>query len=446
MLITSLILALIAIFVVRGLYTLFNTKGTGNIPMFKSLTRVGPLLLFKNPLEFAKQGRKLHGDVFQCWLMGKKWTFVFGQENVKSIVSAENHVANFESAYQTFLTMAFGRGILTKKTAPKQLPVLQKYLRTKYVQSYIQPTSELIGKMIDERLGQSGEVNLQRLLLDLSFTAGTRNFLGDKFLETLKDYDYETIFGGFEMGGNFVIQYLPFLKGIIEKLQKPSTFDKAVIAMVENTKVDEDGNMFELVVQDRNNTDGPTDADDRILINMMKIIVFGSGFNGYNMLSYFFRATLGDDELYRELRDEQVALSEKYPEASYQKLNEMNKLYKALMTQMYQNTFPFLLRCAEEDIPLENGSVVSKGSFVAYSPQIEHEGTSFDDDAQFNLIFGRGTHACPARQYALNTMLVIGGTLIQRYKLTPISAKPMVNNRLITFSPQTEIRVKYERY
>ena len=77
--------------------------------------------------------------------------------------------------------MAFGNGILNKRTAPEQITVLKKYLADEYVDSYLTPSYELANNIIQQRLGNTGEVDLQDVLLKTSFSIGARNFLGNDF-------------------------------------------------------------------------------------------------------------------------------------------------------------------------------------------------------------------------------------------------------------------------
>ncbi|SNW63015.1 Cytochrome P450-like protein [Orpheovirus IHUMI-LCC2] len=449
----------LAIFLLIGI-KLFNINSGKRItdpPIYPSLTILGPMELFKNPLDFARKARSSLGvDVFTVWMLGKKLTFVFGKENVLKLTDAENTELNFEDAYQTFLKMAFGNGILNKKTAPEQVALLKKYLADDYVEGYLEPSYNLAKKIIGERLGDGGEVDIQEVVLKTSFTIGARNFLGTDFLQTLKDYDYKSIFSGFEMGMQFATEYIPLvgrLKNIYDKYRTPTPFAKAVMQLAKEKEMakqegllTEDHNMFENAVLRRHDQNGPSKGDDDILINLMKIIVFGSGFNGYNMMSYFLRANVGNEELWNKLREEQRMLDEKYGEETInsKKISEMRLLYESLMKEMFKNTFPFLLRSTEHDYQIGD-YIVPKGHSVAYSPQIEHDGKEYINDQHFNLIFGKGTHACPARKYAKNSMMIILSLLIKNYNFGLLKSEPMVNTRLITFPTQPSIQVKYEK-
>lgn len=424
-------------------------------PCYNSYTKLGPFEFFRNPLEFARKARaELNSDVFSCWMLGKKMVFVCSKDNTIKLTEAEDNIMNFSRAYSTFIGMAFGDGVLTPTVAGDQLNILKTYLTDTYVESYIQPSYELARKLINKRMGSSGTIDLSKLLLEVSFTVGTRNFLGELGVEALKDYEYDSIFNGFEMGMQFVTEFIPFsshLKGICDKVKPKSKFSSAIQRLVDNPLAYEQNNMLAGVLLAYHDKANAVPTFDK-LVNLCKIICFGSGFNGYNMMSYFFRNTLpqqGDKDkkqLYEELRAEQEDIfcreGEKY---SSPRLSKYTQLYYNLMRVMYANTFPFLLRYSQK--PYQIGKhIVPENSLVAYSPQLEHDESSYIDDSKFNLIFGKGTHACPAKKYAKNTMMMITGYLIHNYDMTLLSAAPMVNNRLVTFPAQPSIWISYKTH
>lgn len=423
-------------------------------PCYNSYTRLGPLEFFRNPLEFARKARKeLNSDVFSCWMLGKKMVFVCSKDNAIKLTEADDNIMNFSRAYSTFIGMAFGDGVLTPTVAGGQLNILKTYLTDTYVESYIQPSYELARKLINERMVTSGTIDLSKLLLEVSFTVGTRNFLGKPGLEALKDYEYDSIFNGFEMGMQFVTEFIPFsskLKGVYDKVKPPSKFYSAIHKLSTDPSVHTEDNMLVGVLTEYLNKSHVVPTFDK-LVNLCKIICFGSGFNGYNMLSYFFRHTLpkeGEKEkrqVYEQLRQEQENIySKEGDKYSSPRLAQYTQLYYHLMKVMYANTFPFLLRYSQK--PYQIGEhIVPENSLVAYSPQLEHDGSSYIDDSRFNLIFGKGTHACPAKKYAKNTMMMVAGYLISNYDMTLLSAAPMVNNRLVTFPTQPSIWVNYKR-
>ncbi len=429
-------------------------------PLYQSWTTIGPFELIKNPLEFVRKARdQLKTPIFSSWILGQKIVFVTGKENVLKVTDAKKEILDFGSAYRNFLQMAFGKGILTEHTLDPQVKILVSYLGDSYLNAYLEPTAILARKIIFETLGEKGKTDITQLLLKTSFNVGTRNFLGDDFLEALKVYDYESIFGGFEMGLQFLTEYVPLagvLKSYLDNFNVftiRSTFAKVALKLAaqKGGKTNRE-NMFEEIVYQKHELDGPVEGDEAVMINLLKIFVFGSAFNGYNMMTYFIKSCLVATKpvksiavaTWQELREEQEKIEEEFgPLMTNGKRAAMEKLYHALMSEMFRNTFPFLLRKTKVDFEV-GPYVVPKGQFVAYSPQLEHSG-EYIDDQHFNLIFGKGTHLCPAKKYAINSMMIILSILIRNYDLELVEAEPMVNTRLVTFPKQPSIIVKYRR-
>lgn len=446
LLLLSVILALI--------WLVYKPNNKNEPPCYSSYTRLGPLEFFRNPLDFARKARKqLNSDVFSCWMLGKKMVFVCSKSHVMELTEANDNIMNFSRAYSTFIGMAFGDGVLTPISAGPQLQILKTYLTDTYVDSYVQQSYELARRLIFERMPDSGTIDLSKLLLDVSFNVGTNNFLGKLGLEALKDYEYNSIFNGFEMGMQFVTEFIPFssrIKAVYDKFKPMSKFSSAILKLASNSQAYEQDNMLTAVLAAYHDKHEAAPTFDK-LVNLCKIICFGSGFNGYNMLSYFFRHTLPGNndkdkrELYSQLRIEQDNIysrdGDKY---SSPRLAQYSQLYSQLMSVMYDHTFPFLLRYSQKSYQIGN-CVVPESSLIAYSPQLEHEGSKYVDDSKFNLIFGKGVHACPAKKYAKNTMMIIAGLLIRNYDMTLLSAAPLINNRLVTFPAQPSIWVHYKR-
>ncbi len=66
-------------------------------------------------------------------------------------------------------------------------------------------------------------------------------------------------------------------------------------------------------------------------------------------MSYTLRSVLKDSKLWEELKKEQNALDVEFGvDPSNEKRSSMKLLYKTLMSEMFVNTFPFLLRYTDE--------------------------------------------------------------------------------------------------
>lgn len=453
------------LFLIHKIFNVNVGRTEKSPPCYPSRTTFGSSEFFVNPLDFVRQAQhKLGSPIFSTWMAGMQLTFVRGEKNVAALTTCKNDVASFPLGYRYFLLPTFGNHILTERTAGSQIELLNRYLVKTYLDSYILPTQKLVQSLMSKHLsgdshrqpGPKGVIDLRALLMEISFSAGARNFLGSDFLSALEKYDYSKIFGGFEMGARFLLQFIPGTNFLLEQINKVRPFDdfeKIVHSMSSGRVIDKPKNVFEDLIKTSHDPNGPTLGKFSVLVNLVKLFVFGTGFNGYNALTFFFRDVLPKKELCQRLITEQLELDKKYgPDFSLNKAFEMKLLNETLAADMFSNTFPFLLRYSKQEIPIGD-IIIPKGHIVAYSPQLEHEdqssisaeGTVIPASAKINHGFGINQHPCPAKTYVLITLRIILSEFLKSYRYTIKEAKPSVNNRLVTFPTQPPLIVEYER-
>lgn len=407
-----------------------------------SLTKFGPSAMFRNPIEFTKQKRKeMKTDIFSCYFFFKRITFVFGQDNVYKVTSAPNEVLNFEESYGPFLNATFGSNMLTAYTLQPQVKVLTDYLTYPYLQEYVAKSAKLGSKLISEKFTSADSCNIEPILRDIVFQIGTRNFLGDKFLKALPDYDFKSIFSGFDIGVRLAMYYGPeiltWIKDYYDSCCEQSHFEKIVLELAKE-KISNPTNMFEEIVYRHSDKDGPTLADDKTLTNLIKLFVFGSSFNSYNLICFILVELIQEPERWQKLKEEQRRIGFNPQSLTQEKLGEMELLNEEVMKIGSKHPFPFLLRTAKKDFELD-GRIIPKGDIIAFSPRINDKTTD-------NLLFGLGVHACPAVKYAKNSMMVVLSLLIHHFTFTiKTPSEKFVNKRIITFSSQQPINVMYIR-
>jgi cytochrome P450 len=430
------------LFFIAFLQALVVIKGSKWPAFCSSLTKLGPLSLFKNPSTFTDQMRKkFKTDIFSCYFFFKRVTFVFGEENVYKITTAPNEVLNFEESYAPFLSATFGSNMLTSYTLQPQVAVLVKYLTYNHLQEYVVKSSKLVTKLIYEKFSKTDTCNLEPILRDIVFQVGTRNFLGDKFLRALPNYDFKSIFSGFEMGLRLALYYGPSfltkIKDYYDSKKQQSIFDRVVTEMAKE-KITNPTNMFEEILYQHDKENSPTLNDDKTLINLVKLFVFGSSFNSYNHICFIIQDLIRNPDKWQKLKEEQIKINFDPETLTQEKLAEMKLLNEEIMEIACQNPFPFLLRTAKQDFSL--GSVIiPKGDLIAFSPKI-------NNDSNDNLLFGHGVHACPAIKYAKNSMMVVLSLFIYHFQFTPqTKVEEFKNKRIITFSMQNPIPVIYVR-
>lgn len=415
-------------------------------PFCSSWTRLGPSSLrHGNPMEFIANKRKeLKSNVFSCYFYFHRITFVFGKDNVAAVTSAPNDILNFEESYSPFLGAAFGANMLTAYTIEPQVTVLKKYLDYENLQKFASKSGILASRLIKEKLGPRGECNLVDVIRDVVFSVGVRNFLGDKFLDALNAYDFNTIFSGFEQANiRVAINYGPkFLIKLVDYLEKrryskiKTEFEKIVLRLA-SEPVTEPSNMLEELVFRHKEKNGPTLADDQTLVNLVKLFVFGSSFNSYNLVCFILTAFIEKKGLWAKLREEQKRIGFDPKNVTQEKIAEMKLLQEEMMLVASENTFPFLLRTVKQPFELD-GYTIPNGDIIAWSQKIS-------DNPLDNLLFGQGVHNCPATKYAKNSMMVVLASFIHHYSFRISAKETFVNGRIITFSGQKPTIVDFER-
>lgn len=450
-----------------------SKKHTRRPPFEPSLTSMGPKALFANPLEFVPaQYSKHKTNAFSCHMLGGIVTFVQGRENVELVTKAPEEQLQFAEAYSLFLR-AFGRGILTHVTAPKQVALLKRYLTVDHLKNYVDVGYPLVRELLAKNMPEkSGRIDLSQLLLSVTFRAATRNFLGEEMLKSgiLEIYEYGNVFGSFELAANAVTLLMPWLNGtrawIERNWLKPdqfSTIVKRLAAQVPQEYRDNPRNVFEDIVSHSEEKDGQTMGDKDVMVGLSKFFMFGTSFNSFNMMNFLVREVIGLDTLQRHwesqskkyrptpvtpqptlwelLREEQKNLDIKHGVApSLAKIADMALLRSILRKVMADNCFPFLLRRTKAVFELADGRTIPEGQWVAFSPRLEHLAGYGAD-----LTFGEAVHACPAEKYAWNSMCLILSELIKGWDFTPISEpKQPKNSRLITFPTPPPLIVNYQ--
>lgn len=440
---TKGIFLLVAILFLFYLQALINWVEYKFPPICKSLIRLGPYAFFLNPMEFTSQKRKeLRSDIFTINFFFKRLTFVFGEENVNRVTDANNEVLNFEESYAPFLGAAFGANMLTSYTIDPQVKVLLKYLSYNHLQDYALKSGRLATRLVKE-LGKSGECDIISVLRKIISSVGVRNFLGDDLLQALSEYDFDAIFSGFEQTGlrvaaNFgpscLNKFLDYLER--NRYQKVKTsFEKLVLKLAEKP-ITEPTNMFEELVFQHKDKNGPTLADDQTLTNLVKLFIFGSFFNSFNLLCCVIIYLIGNPEIVKQLREELIKIGFDPMNVTQEMIAKMEKLQEVVMNICCENAFPFLLRTAKHDFKLD-GYIIPKGDLIAWSPRV-------NDKVEDNLLFGRGVHNCPATKYAKNSMMIVMAVLIYFYNFKPVDKiESFVNTRMITFSDKKPVKVAY---
>lgn len=421
-------------------------------PWEPSLSALMPYAFYKNPLEFVSEMHKKHGDAFSCNLLTGKVTFVRGKANFEKVMNAPEEKLSMSAAYESFLK-AFGKGILTHESFGHQTALLERWLKTHHLESYISYADEVIGDSFERGMpGNFGRVDIASLLMVTAFRAAVRNFFGKEVLEAgaLDHFGYTQVFSKFELFGHVVKSFVPewtvnSVEAVPGRRKGPSPFAVAMLglaASIPPERLKNPTNVFEDAVANRKNPQGPSLGDEEILVNLFYFFIFGSAFNSAHMIDLIVRHILSKDGLWEKLRQEQQRLDASHGvPASQAKVKAMKELREVIHHVLDANCMPFLMRRAKGDFVLDSGVVIPDGEMVAVSPRLEHV-----DNSGIKASFGLGKHICPAKPYSMNGICLVVGKLVKGWSFTPdTKVEVLENRRMLTFPTQPSLYGAYRR-
>jgi cytochrome P450 len=439
-----------AVLVLKPKKTAQHRTGPDAPVFYDSYTSLGPIELFVDPMSFIEErNRELSTEIFSAFMGGAHTTFITNAKDIEAVMSKENaDIFYFPGPYLPAIQATFSEKLLTPKMFAAQRQLLCDYLTPKHLNAYLNPSLKL-SKSILATYGGSGKtvvVDFKDIALDTVFGTAIRNFLGDELVEYRKSYSYNDAFNGFDLVKSAVPILFPNVYSIYQRYIKAhDAFDKAVISIIRKREAQfaglkrpEHGGynnvLDEIIARRYEKGEGSlTDGDLKVLLNLVKLFVFGTGLNSYAFVVYMIYWLLEDPATrWEQLRAEQLELVKTYGEdLSPEKLMAMKQLIKALDQRMGENCFPLLLRQVMQDFKLPGtGKVLPAGGLVAFSPRMQYA------LKQLDIVFGAGAHTCPAEGYARrvsmqgNLAVILLG--IKRI-IRVVSAVKPANKRLITF-------------
>lgn len=426
-----------------------------------SYTTICPLEFKRRPLYFVAANHAARGGKpFSCHLLGTTVTFVAGESNVAHVTNAEESTIRFAGTYGPFLEM-FGEDILTIHTARPQMDLLQRWLKKKDVENYIDWGYETIMESFQKFMPNTeGEVDLAQALMMTMARAAGRNFFGKEVVDSgvLDHFGYTNVFNKFELFIHIIKVLTPsWLQAtrawIGNKISGPDQF-AVLIRKLTNTipaeRLKKPTNVFEDIASLRGDPNGPSAGKESSLAGFNNFFFFGSFFNSFHMADLFLRVVMLQG-LWTELRNEQFALDAIHGRKPTQaKIQSMTKLRQYLGQVLDDNCMPLLLRTAVEDITLPDGTFIPAGELIAFSPRLEQLARISKGPeavkASERMTWGRGKHRCIAETYAMNGMCVAASELIRGWDITPMQKVVVEENlRALTFPTQPSLKGRYRR-
>ncbi len=144
-----------------------------------ALPVVGHLLDFvRKQDELLQRGAAEHGEIFALNLMGQNVAVLTGVEAKRTFFKETDKKLNMEEAYE-FLAAIFGKVafLADHETYMKHRPILYALFSRERMNGYLEVMIEVVNEWL-ESIGESGEVEVSRAMVDLVKEVAGRSFLG----------------------------------------------------------------------------------------------------------------------------------------------------------------------------------------------------------------------------------------------------------------------------
>ncbi|MEO6629893.1 MAG: cytochrome P450, partial [Aquihabitans sp.] len=401
-----------------------------------------------DPIGLMNRVRQECGDVGQFRLADRDVVLLTGAEANEVFFRASDDDLDQAAAYP-FMTPIFGEGVVFDASPERRREMLHNMaLRDKMMRGHAATIQNEVDEMVEawDRAG-SGEIDLLDWFSELTIYTSSTCLIGRKFRLQLDDR-FGHLYHDLERGTDALAFVDPYAD-----IPSFRARDAARIGLVELIQAIMDGRA----------ADGPPEADDRDLLDVLMSIADDDGDQRFNadmvtgmFISMMFaghHTTSGTAawtliELLRH-PDEMAAvvaeLDELYAdgsEVSYQALRAMPRLESAIKEALRLHPpLILLLRVANVDLDV-GGRHIAAGKMVGASPAVSNRiSDAFDDPDEFRpsryledpaadvanpwnwIPFGAGRHRCVGAQFAMMQLKAIFSVLLKDWTIQ--AAQPL---------------------
>lgn len=461
----------------------------------------GFIAFASDPLGCVREARKACGDSFTIPLLTENVTFLIGPKPHTTFFNATDEELDQADVYRfmvrcsfphppaadvltqfniTTQTPIFGKGVVYDvplKKRREQLKALAGALKPVNLREYPRMISSVANKYFEEKLGESGEVDIHQMFADLIIKTGSSALMGPEISNELFDEMFQ-LYQDLDKGLTPLSVFFPHApteahrKRDVARKNIGELFDR----IVQRRLAEGDTSKYNDVVQrmmDFTYTDGEKLNGDQIA-GMMVATLFAAQHTS-NVTATWTTLFLLEDlktggNLLQRVKDEMRAAE---PEDNLF-MNGKGVEHQVLVEQPFLHAcikeairlFPpiiFLMRRAMVDLPLEDGTHVPKGNMVMVSNAVAQRlETVFDNPntyqpdrwstfdmgklPKFSFIgFGAGLHTCMGESFAFLQVRTILDVLLSKYELELTTTFPTPDYEAMVVMPHGPNMVKYTR-
>ncbi|GAM29023.1 hypothetical protein SAMD00019534_121990 [Acytostelium subglobosum LB1] len=461
---------LIGVVVALVLLSLFKKNVPGTPPMIGKIPLIGCFYQFAtDPLGLVKRSYEAAGDAFTLYLMGFKMTFLVGPEAQSVFFRGTDEELSPKEAYR-FVTPVFGPGVVYDSPTEvmyEQLRFVKNGLVLGQLKKAVGIITEETEKFLEEKWGDSGEVDLLTEMNNLTILTASRCLMGKDINSALgKQSNLADLYHELEEGLNPISFFFPnlplpsFAKRDAARAKVAAIFDSII---KERRKCNEERDDVLQVLMTSKYKDGSQLDDEKIVGLMIGLLFAGqhtssitSTWTGY----YMFNNPEYHDEVLREIQS--IHVDEFNGEICFDGLRKMNRL-ETIVREVLRLHPPliFLMRKVMEPIQYKDYTIPA-GHLVAVSPAVgmrlesvfknanEFDPKRFDadraeDKTPFSYIaFGGGKHGCPGENFGILQIKTIWSVLLQKYDLD-IGSIPQPDYSSLVAGPKAPCKIRYTK-
>eukprot|EP00126_Sphaerothecum_destruens_P007631 Sdes_comp19924_c0_seq1m12357 len=407
------------------------------LPFFGSVFDFG-----KHPINFLHQAYRKYGPVFSCYMFGRKCTYLVGSSTPGVFFNSFNEDFNAEEVYGNLTIPVFGPGVIydcDHKKFSEQKRLGKLGLTIARFKLYVSQIEEETHSYIS-RLGDSGEVDIFKILSELVIMTASRCLLGKEVRSMLDERVadlYHDLDGGFTPAAWFLPSWLPlpsFRKRDQARIGMQKLFTE-IIQQRRKTNEEHEDMVHTLMTQQYK--DGTYLTDQEICGLMIAFLLAGqhtSSATGAWMGIFLAKYKNIQTQCY----EEQVRVcGSDLPSLDFETLKDLEFLDRVLLeTLRMRPPLLQLMRLVKTPCVI-NGYNIEKNSYVCVSPSINHmveedwkNSQEFYPDrfldqkqnieqqnGKFSYIpFGAGRHRCIGEVFANVQIKTIWSTLLRKYE------------------------------
>jgi sterol 14alpha-demethylase len=419
----------------------------------------------RNPVNFLRRGRELHGEVFSFNLAGKTVHALTEPQGNSAFFHAPDDQLSAREAYQ-FTVPMFGKGVVydvTPELMDEQIRFVLPALRDARMQNYARAFEEET-EAYCAGWGDKGEIDLLNAMNELTVFNASRCLVGHEFRQRLSA-EFAHSYRDLEAGVNLVAFFKPEwpLPAMRRRDRGRANLARLISGVVAEkrarTPADED--FVDTLVAARY-SDGRSLTDHEI-VGLLLSLVFAGQHTSAVMASWTGILLLQHPDYLNRVLNEQLKLPHGEPLtiASLRQLVTLERCIKEA-ERMYP-PIVMLIRTILRDFVYQ-GHTLPAGDLAMVSPAVTHHlphifhephrydpdrfapGREEDRRTQFALIgFGGGKHRCIGSGFAYQQIKVIWTVLLREFDLELSSDEYLPDYSTMMVGPRKPCMVRYRR-